>query len=352
MVSFIKNGLLPTVLAQLPLGLLQKWGGTIPLVPYYHGISDHQVPHVKHLYRFRSVQQFKNDLDAFTKHYHVITLHDLLNSLKGVQALPSNSLLLTFDDGFRENYDVALPILLEKGVSGTFFIISTCLDNADMPHHNKISLLVEQLDRSQNRRKSTRTKVSEILGECGANGPNLKAALLRLEYRHRHVLGAIANVLEVDFASYLATAKPYLSSDQVQVLIGKGFTIGSHSVDHPLYAALSLEEQLRQTRESVRLLRKRFQLNYGAFSFPHHDEGVGREFFERIYAGGDLDVSFGTSGIVEGPVKRHLQRFPMEKMSAPAEGIVAYNYVRSMQRRLVGRHTRARAAIERAMRRR
>src|SRR4051812_29678364 len=108
---FIKRSVVPAIVAQLPYDVLHKWAGPMPLLPYYHGVSDDEVLHVKHLYQFRRVQQFKSDLEAFLKHYEPITLQDLIASLGTGQPLPDKAFLLTFDDGFREVDDVIAPIL-------------------------------------------------------------------------------------------------------------------------------------------------------------------------------------------------------------------------------------------------
>jgi peptidoglycan/xylan/chitin deacetylase (PgdA/CDA1 family) len=338
---FIKQGVVPAIVAQLPFDMLHKWAQHRPLLPYYHGVSDDEVPHVKHLYRFRTIREFRCDLEAFLKHYEPITLHQLTASLGGGQSLPDNAFLLTFDDGFREVYDVIGPILWQKGVSASFFIIRDCLDNADMAHHNKISLLLEHMGHGYN--DAVRASVHDILADCGIHETNPETALSRVDYARRHVLQPIAKLLRFDFSEYLLKAKPYLTSEQVRKLLSQGFTIGGHSIDHPLYAALSLEEQLRQTRESIRFVRAHFNLDYGAFAFPHHDTDVGKHFFRQIYSNGELDVSFGTSGMVKEECERHLQRFPMEKTTASAERIIAYNYARGLQKRLVGSHIIARA---------
>jgi hypothetical protein len=110
-------------------------------------------------------------------------------------------------------------------------------------------------------------------------------------------------------------------------------------MDHPLYAKLALSEQLWQTRESVRFVRDRFDLDYGAFAFPHHDTDVSRQFFDDIYADGEVDISFGTSGLLQEENIRHFQRFPMEKTAAAARRIVGYNYARCLQKKLLGRQT-------------
>jgi peptidoglycan/xylan/chitin deacetylase (PgdA/CDA1 family) len=339
--ELIKRRVLPALVMKCPFRILQQCAGCMPVLPYYHIVNDEPVLHVKHLYSFRNVQQFKDDLDVFLKHYKAVNLHELLASLNGGRPLPENSFLLTFDDGFRELHDVIAPILLEKGVPATFFLIKSCLDNDDMAHHNKISLLVEHL--RHNASDTAKAALLKTLSRRGFAGDQCEAMLLRVDYANRDLLSDLAKLLEYDFNVYLRKNKPYLTSDQVHNLKKRGFTLGGHSIDHPLFEKLPLEEQLRQTHESVRFVRTRFNLDYSAFAFPHHDTGVSQRFFEKIYSEGEMNVSFGTSGMLKERCRWHLQRFPMEKTTATAERIIAYNYARSMQKRLLGRHVIVRA---------
>lgn len=310
-----------------------------PVIPYYHIVDDNQVLHVKHLYSFRNVRQFRKDLDVFLKYYHPITLHDLMDSINGRRTLPRNSLHLTFDDGFRECHDCIAPILLEKGMPATFFITTGCVDNVDMMYQNKISLLLEHLELKKEKFHGVHEMIASDCPKLA--GSDLKTTLQKVDYSQRQVVDKIAGFLDYDFKSYLAKAQPYLTSAQIRSLISNGFTIGAHSIDHPVFAELPLEEQLLQVRESVQFLKERFQLDYGGFAFPHHDAEVSNQFFWKAHEA-DVDVSFGTSGMVKEKFDWHFQRFPMEKTSVGAERIIAFNYARHLHRRMTGRLITAR----------
>ena len=60
--------------------------------------------------------------------YHSISLRDLVLYLQAGAELPPNPVVLTFDDGYQDNYTYAYPILERYGFSGTFFIITGLVD--------------------------------------------------------------------------------------------------------------------------------------------------------------------------------------------------------------------------------
>ena len=125
--------------------------------------------------------------------------------------------------------------------------------------------------------------------------------------------------------------KPYLSSDQIRELQGSGFEFGAHSIDHPEYRFLPMEEQLRQTGLSLQDLKARFGLKHRFFAFPFTDYGVSKAFFDIAFGEqadeGILDLGFGAAGIKDDIHPRNLQRVPMEGTQLSAHRIVAAEYL-------------------------
>ncbi|MGZ3939328.1 MAG: polysaccharide deacetylase family protein, partial [Flavisolibacter sp.] len=243
-------------------------------------MNDEYAPHISGLYKYKNTREFIDDLDFLLKSYSPIELPELILWSKGGGSLPKNRFLLTFDDGFREIYDIIAPILLDKGIPATYFICSSFLDNHELHYHHKASLLVDLI------RKGIPTQaegeIKKILVNMGIFFSQLSEGVLKIDYRRQEVLDNIAEILQVDFQMYLKTKQPYLTSGQVRELIDQGFTIGAHSIDHPHYSGLSLPEQLEQTIGSVKRIRETFGLDYGAFAFPHDDHGVSQEFFKTV----------------------------------------------------------------------
>jgi len=57
--------------------------------------------------------------------YHAITLSDLYLHFTQGYPLPEKPIVLTFDDGYADAYEIAFPLLLEYGFTGTFFVLAT-----------------------------------------------------------------------------------------------------------------------------------------------------------------------------------------------------------------------------------
>ena len=333
MYRVLKNKWGPEIFSWVPLDLWHRLLQVELLLPYYHLISDQEPEHVSGLCegKVRSVQRFKADLEFYLKHYTPVSLYDVISSVDGISKLPKRCFLLTFDDGFREVYDVVAPILHAWGIPAVFFLTTSVLDNRELIYTQKISLLVRACLRCDSPSKVH--EVLQLLTHAGVNGLDLPSRLRSVTYRQHHVLEQVATVLGCDFAAYAASKQPYLTSVQVKDLMVQGFAIGAHSVDHPLYSELNLEEQLWQTFESVSWLSSQFQYECQAFAFPFGDVNVSLDFFQRAFADGHIKVSFGTGGMYRHFSPKNLTRYTMEDGDRDAAHILAREFFVTCVRR-------------------
>jgi peptidoglycan/xylan/chitin deacetylase (PgdA/CDA1 family) len=316
----------------IPFEFVNKFDRSELLVVYYHIVNDDPVPHIKHLYQHKDTRQFCDDLDFLASKYTPINIIEAIQWVNGKASYRNNNILLTFDDGFCEIYDVVAPILIQKGFSAVFFLSSAFLDNRELCYQHKESLLVERIAEGISR--VAQEEIKRILVDTGVTSSELSEGILNIDYHHREALDNIAKVLEYDFRRYLDERHPYLSSVQVRQLIKSGFGIGAHSVDHPYYSQLSLHDQLEQTIVSSRLIRETFGLDYGAFAFPHNDTGVSLEFFEKIRESRLLNITFGTGGFLESGIPTHKHRISLENPMLPAKLSILRQYVRKLYRQL------------------
>ena len=61
-------------------------------------------------------------MDYAAEHFHPVSLEQVAAALDGGPRLPSRPLLVTFDDGYRDNLTAALPVLRERGIPMTVFL--------------------------------------------------------------------------------------------------------------------------------------------------------------------------------------------------------------------------------------
>ena len=318
------------------------------MLPYYHLVSDEDLVHVRHLFRYRDVSTFNEDLDFLLRHYDPVSLDDVIAAVSHGTKLTRHSFLLTFDDGFREIHDVVAPMLVARGIPAVFFLNTSFLDNRALFFRCKASILAESVIDAGS---PIVEKIAQELRSEGlqATGDDVRKGILSVDFPRRHVLDRIAELLDVDFQEFLSEQRPYLTSDQVRSLQDEGFHIGAHSADHPLYADLDLTGQLSQTFDSLEAIARIFHPTHTLFSFPFSDVGVPEAVFRAMYGTshrgiGDVtrshpvvDLSFGTSEMKQDTFDRHFHRFWMERTNEGANGIVKRVLLKTVIRSLLRR---------------
>jgi peptidoglycan/xylan/chitin deacetylase (PgdA/CDA1 family) len=317
------------VIKGFPLRLAELVSDISPIVPYYHRVSDQRIVHVCHLYPYRTERQFIADIDFLCKRYNPVSLFEIIDHVKGGARLRKGSFLLTFDDGFSEMYSVVAPILRKKGICAVFFLNTSFVDNEALFYKNKASIIIEHLTRDE----SSLNLVRQLLGcQSKFTCEEAKRRILSITYRGAHILDQIAENLSIDLKDYLAKFQPYLTRAQIRSMVNAGFCFGAHSKDHPLYADLSLEEQVSQTLDSLKFVRDEFNLPYSVFAFPHHDGQVTEDFFRAIES--QVDLTFASVSLKRHSVPFHLPRVDLEKTSDSAANGLKYCYIKNLFDRL------------------
>lgn len=104
--------------AVFALGLLGATGSGIPVLTYHHVGSGEDWLYV-------SETDFEQQLIYLRKQgYTAISVAQLAAGLSGQVTLPARPVVLTFDDGYEDNYQLAIPVLLRQGMTASFFIVT------------------------------------------------------------------------------------------------------------------------------------------------------------------------------------------------------------------------------------
>src|SRR5258708_24693435 len=93
--------------------------------------------------------QLDRQLAFITQWFSPIGIGDLCAFARGARQLPRNPLLVTFDDGYRDNHDVALPILAKHGVRATFFVATDYVDRRRIYWWDRVNLVIKRSRRER-----------------------------------------------------------------------------------------------------------------------------------------------------------------------------------------------------------
>lgn len=109
---------------------IYSWTLKVPIL-MYHYVSDPPADADKYRLDLSvSPDQFRQQMTFLRDGgYTPIDLYALTTAIVGHSELPDKPVLLTFDDGYIDNYQIAYPILEEFGFKGTFFVVTEFIDN-------------------------------------------------------------------------------------------------------------------------------------------------------------------------------------------------------------------------------
>ena len=110
----------------------------ISMYHYTRDLKHSRYPDIKGL----DVSLFRQQIDFFSKNFNVLNMEQVIDAVEGRSVLPERALLLTFDDGYVDNYMYAFPILEEYKVQGSFFIPGKTFDTHQLLDVNKIHYIL------------------------------------------------------------------------------------------------------------------------------------------------------------------------------------------------------------------
>jgi peptidoglycan/xylan/chitin deacetylase (PgdA/CDA1 family) len=148
-------GVLSAVGAAAAAGLSARWNWWRPAVSggmpvlMYHKIGD-PPPGSRLKKLWVSAADFRRQLQYLKEHgYAAVDFRDWRDAEKGVKPLPEKPVMITFDDGYMNNYEVAFPLLREFGMKGCVFLVYESVDKHNDWHDPKTEPWLKMLTWAQ-----------------------------------------------------------------------------------------------------------------------------------------------------------------------------------------------------------
>jgi peptidoglycan/xylan/chitin deacetylase (PgdA/CDA1 family) len=213
---------------------------------------------------------FDECLTFFGRHYALVTLDDVRASMRGTRRLPARSLLITFDDGFADNIDYALPLLRKHRAPATVFITSDIIGREERLWTEDLlgafeSGLIHQQQISDLHRLLFGEGIcspdcSKLMWDIVRRGPELdevraQATLYKLKIGLRRV----------------KHPRQMLTREEIGKLVIEGLSIGAHGKTHTsLPLSSNVAAELHRPRVILtEVTAARSQDPIDALSFPH-----------------------------------------------------------------------------------
>lgn len=285
------------------------------LLPYHHTVSSRFLPHIGHLYNYKNETQFCDDLDYMLRYYNAVSLDEVVDSISKTGRTPKNAFLLSFDDGYKEIYTTIAPILQKKGIPAVFFLNPSFIDNKSLFYRCKISLMIGEVKKTF--ASPGLLKIfAEVLQLKQEDEESLIEGLKKTTQDSSGVLDVLAEKCGFSFDTFLQHEQPFVTAEMVKSLHQQGFSIGAHSMNHPYYHLLTLQEQLAQTVDSCNSINNLLGIQDCSFSFPYSDKEIKQVFFDET-RDKQIPIFFGIQNQKTEIKNRVLHRFNAERPETP-----------------------------------
>lgn len=203
-----------------------------------------------------SVASFAEQMAYVARHHRPTTFAALLDHLDNDRAPPQGSIVVTFDDGFADNYHHAFPVLRQLGIPATIFLSTGYLDRQQMYWYEKLTHDV----------MTTRATQLRLLDEAPLaiddGAPSRRSALAVVLRRLKRVPNQVRLDCLADLERQLEppadcngdSRSGPMTWEHVAEMSRAGIEFGSHAVTHPVLSMLDpadLDFELRASKASI-----------------------------------------------------------------------------------------------------
>lgn len=225
---------------------------------------------------------FEEQVVYLKKHFNLTTLESLVNELENGPSSSKMSVVLTFDDGFKDNYELALPVVKKHNAAGKLFVPTECVEKGQVTWTEQLRIvfgsgsLTDQIliPTDPPHKLSVRTQ-KEALQSLDAMLTLLKELP---EKTRRDVFAQVWEQFPLERETAGCCRDGMMDWAMVRECQDNGLTIGSHGQTHAIATRLDPTEFQREAKNSKREIEKRTGVPCLFFSYPN---GIETRFNEQ-----------------------------------------------------------------------
>lgn len=255
------------------IALARAWGpggSTLPILRY-HSVS------TRTTYCSPSIavtpEAFRDQMAYLAAHYRVMRLDEIVRHLEDGRPFPAKATTITFDDGYLDNYDVALPILAAHGLTATFYVATSAILGRESFW---IGWLYDAISRSSRLDRlaeafpaTAQVRTTGHTARCDAVFDIVASEVDRSDLTGRKALLKQLSTILDDRPPAEAPSDFMMRSRHVQEMARAGMTIASHTSSHPILASLPEHEALSELADSKRQLEEVLQAPVDHIAYPN-----------------------------------------------------------------------------------
>jgi len=231
-----------------------------------------------------SPQAFERQVEYLCRNYKMLSLDEIVQHVCEGKRLPKRVAAITIDDGYRDNFLHALPILRKHHVPATIFLVTGHIGSSELFWWDKVGYAVEYT-------RKQRLELAEF-GSCELRSAHdRRNTTLRIvdalkdlpEQRKNLVMEDLLHVAGVSIPDALAK-EVILSWEEVVEMSEEGIDFGAHTLTHPILTNVPLEQAKLEIVQSKKDIEAKIGRQVGFFSYP--DGRLNAELAEAVRESG------------------------------------------------------------------
>jgi len=244
-----------------------------------------------------SPESFADQMRLVASEYNPVSVHDVAGAVEG-RPLPDRALLVTFDDGYRDNHDLALPTLTEHSIPAVIFLATDHIGSHDPFWWDRVAWIFETAGPGE--------EELPVLGQASWESTRematkwIVAAKLLTESEKAVAIDDLADVLDApEVGSTFAASN--LDWDMVRSMQDRNIAFGAHTCTHPILSRVDLDTARVEVARSVERVAKETGQMPVAFAYPNGLPGDYPDAVVEIVSQTGIDLGFTLS---PGPARR------------------------------------------------
>ncbi len=193
-------------------------------------------------------EDFDWQMRYVAKHFHPVSCQQVAEAINAGTALPKRAVMVTFDDGFRDNYEVAFPVLRSHGVPALFFVSTGYIDGQQPFWFDWLVHVFLHTPASEIRLDAIDQTI--VLGDTPRTRRAAALQLLRTlkrtpETKRVQVVDQLRQQTNVDMSTEALLQSAPMTWDHIREMSHAGMEFGSHTVTHPILSTIADPAALR-----------------------------------------------------------------------------------------------------------
>ncbi len=257
----------------------------IAMYHYTRDLKNSRYPKIKGL----DLPLFRQQLDYFEQNFNVVSMEQVIEATLYGGNLPDKALLLTFDDGYIDNYTVAMPLLQQHNMKGSFFIPGKTITENVLLDVNKIHFILASADINR-LLEDLLEKMDYYRGtefDYPSNEELWRVYAVDERFDSKDVV-FIKRILQTVlpenlrnrisselFKKYLGLPEDkfarelYMNHDQIRFMKENGMFIGFHGYDHYWLANLSEQRMKQDIDKGLEVIADYIDMDNWIINYPY-----------------------------------------------------------------------------------